>query len=135
MSPLPGWQVIPTGWAERHRPTAASSHVTPAEFRRVNEGPAPYPRPSDWEETQVIWTAPVRLQALKREGRGEQAEQPLFTREYQITCSVDGPELRVGEHGDVVVIGGREYRLTHRTDSSFEWERVFTAVDIQTQNP
>lgn len=134
MSPLPGWSVIPPGWAAAHAPTAAATMTEPAVFKRVADGPAPYPPPPDWTGSRVVWgDVRVRLQALKREGIGEQAEQPTYTRQYLITAPLEGPELRVGERGDVATIKGKDYRLLSEMDGSLVWERDFIAVLNETQ--
>lgn len=136
MSPLPGWQAIPDGWAAAHAPTASATMTEPAVFKRIADGPAPWPLPPDWTGTSVtvIWDEVlVRLQALKREGIGEQAEQPTYTRQYLITAPLEGPKLRVGERGDVVTVKGKDYRLVSEMDGSLVWERDFIAVLNETQ--
>lgn len=135
MSPLPGWPAIPAGWAAAHAPTAASTMTEPAVFKRVADGPAPYPLPEGWTGgARVVWDdVRVRLQALKREGIGEQAEQPSYTRQYLITAPLEGPPLQVGERGDVVTVKGKDYRLVSEMDGSLVWERDFIAVLNETQ--
>lgn len=134
MSPIPGWQAIPDGWAAAHAPTVRATQTEPAVFKRIDGGPAPWPVPEDWDgDAEVLWETTVRLQALKREGIGEQAEQPTYTRQYLITAPPGGPALRVGEHGDLATIKGKTYRLLSEMDGSLVWERDFIAVLNETQ--
>lgn len=133
MSPLPGWRAVPRGWAAAHAPAAAATMTADAVFSRVDDGPAPWPIPDDWIGPEPIWTTKVRLQELKREGVGEQADQPTYTRQYLIAAPLDGPEIKTGEHGDVARIGGRTYRLVSEMHGSLLWERDFIAVLNETQ--
>ncbi|MFJ7748710.1 DUF6093 family protein [Arthrobacter sp. NPDC097144] len=136
MSPLPGWNVIPPGWAEHHQPTAEATMTADAMFTRISEGPAPFPVPDGWDATETIWSTKVRVQGLNREGSGVAAEQPVYTREYLVTAPVDGPPIRSGERGDIIVVLGRTLRITNEQFSSLPWERDFTCVDNLTQqNP
>lgn len=136
MSPLPGWGVIPGGWAERHQPTTDATHTAPAVFRRLSDGPPPYPLPDDWDGTTAVWETAVRVQELKRENAGTAAEQPVYVRDYQVTTTTAGPPIRTGEHGDVIDVLGRRLQIVNEQFGSLIWERVFTCVDNLTQqNP
>ncbi|WP_341394063.1 DUF6093 family protein [Arthrobacter sp. G119Y2] len=136
MSPIPGWNVIPPGWAEHHQPTAESTMTADAVFQRISEGPAPFPVPDGWDPAEVIWEPKVRVQPLNREGSGVAAEQPVYTREYLVTAPMRGPAIISGERGDIIVVLGRTLRITNEQFSSLPWERDFTCVDNLTQqNP
>lgn len=141
MSPLPGWKVIPDGWAERHQPTAESTMTSPAIFLRISDGPAPYPMPEGWTGSRAIWGTPedpilVRVQELKREASPVPTNQPTVERQYQISTPLGGPELRSGERGDVVSVLGRQYRIISRMTGSLLWEQDLICVDNLTQqNP
>ena len=136
MSPIPGWNVIPPGWAEHHQPTAESTMTADAVFKRISEGPAPFPVPDGWDPAEVIWNTKVRVQPLNREGAGVSAEQPVYTREYLVTAPMRGPAIISGERGDIIVVLGRTLRITNEQFSSLPWERDFTCVDNLTQqNP
>ena len=147
MSPLPGWNVIPPGWAEHHQPTAEATMTADAVFQRISEGPASWPPPDastppavaaagHWGDPEIIWSTKVRVQGLNREGSGVAAEQPVYTREYLVTAPIDGPPIRSGERGDIIVVLGRTLRITNEQFSSLPWERDFTCADNLTQqNP
>lgn len=134
MSPLPGWQVVPRGWAQHHQPTLNGTRTVTAQISRLAGGPAPYPRPVDWTGRIPLWETPARLQMQQRGGVVDQAEQPQVVREYTLALPLGGPELRVGEGGDVATIEGRDYRLLAEQNSSVHWERLFTVSLNQTQN-
>lgn len=134
MSPLPGWKTIPDGWAEHHALTLKELYTGQASFERISDGPAPYPVPPGWTGREKVWESPVRLQAEKRGGVADQAEQPQTVREYTLQTPLGGPALRVGERGDVVVINGKDYRLLSEQASTVAWERLFTVSLNQTQN-
>lgn len=141
MSPLPNSHVIPPGWAERHRPTAAATMQSPAVFRRISDGPAPYPLPDDWDSAEPIWGSAdepilVRVQQLNREGTTSASEQPTAIHQYLVTAPVDGPTIRSGEQGDVIDVLGRCLRIINESFGTYLWERDFTCVDNLTQqNP
>ena len=135
MSPIPGWKVIPDDWAEHHRPTAVSTMTEPAVFRRITDGPAPYPLPDDWTGSQIIWEAKVRVQAQNNAaGSADVAEQPTVTRTYLVTAPLGGPDLRAGERGDVVEVLGRQLRITDTPTGSQLWELDLICVENLTQN-
>lgn len=134
MSPLPGHKVFHPGWDAHHRPVAEGTHTTPAVFKRLHDGPAPYPLPPNWDPSEVVWRANVRVQPLTKQGRDPVvAEQPVTMHDYQVTAPTGGPELRAGEHGDVVEVLGRTLRIQDITTGSHEWERVLTCTDNLTQ--
>ena len=140
MSPLPNMSVVPAGWAEHHRPTAKSTMQSPAVFKRISEGPAPFPLPEGWDGSVVIWgdtdTVMVRVQQLNREGVTSTAEQPTAIHQYLVTAPVDGPAIRSGEQGDVIHVEGRQLRVINESFGTYLWERDFTCVDNLTQqNP
>ncbi|WP_264669358.1 DUF6093 family protein [Arthrobacter sp. VKM Ac-2550] len=114
----------------------AGTRQSPAIFKRISEGPAPYPLPPDWDPSVTVWTADVRVQELNREGGATAAEQPTTLREYLVACPVGGPDLRAGEQGDIVHVIGRELRILNIMFGSYEFERHLVCVDNQTQqNP
>lgn len=136
MSPLPRYPVVTAGWADHHRPTRDGTQTAEAVFKRVSGGPAPYPLPDGWDGIETIWSPTVRVQALKREGTGEQADQPTHTREYLVSAPAGGPPIRSGEQGDVVHVLGRQLRVTSEQFGELAWGRDFTCVDNLTQqNP
>lgn len=141
MSPIPGYKVIPNGWAAHHRPTAKATMQSPAVFKRVSDGPAPYPLPANWDGSKVIWGGGVppllvRVQQLNREGVTSTAEQPTAVHQYLVTAPVEGPPIRSGEQGDVIHVEGRQLRVINESFGSYLWERDFTCVDNLTQqNP
>lgn len=107
-----------------------------AVFKRISEGPAPFPVPDGWDATETIWSTKVRVQGLNREGSGVAAEQPVYTREYLVTAPMRGPAIISGERGDIITVLGRTLRITNEQFSSLPWERDFTCVDNLTQqNP
>lgn len=141
MSPIPGYKVIPDGWAEHHRPVAKSTMQSPAVFKRVSGGPAPYPIPPDWDGNETVWGGGnppllVRVQQLNREGVTSTAEQPTAVHQYLVTAPVDGPPIRSGEQGDVIHVEGRQLRVINESFGTYLWERDFTCIDNLTQqNP
>lgn len=135
MSPIPSATIFPPGWAEHHRPTAEASMTEPAIFKRISSGPAPFPLPPEWTGAETIWTATVRVQAQsKQAGDSVTAEQPTTTHEYLVTAPVGGPELRVGERGDVIHVLGRQLRITDSRTGSQLWELDLLCVDNLTQS-
>ena len=134
---LPGYRVIPNGWAEQHRPVAESSMPSPCIIKRISDGPPPYPLPEGWDGAETIHETVCRVQELNRAGGGVAGEQPTTERQYLIPVPVDGlPELRAGEQGDVVHAIGRQFRIVQIMFGSYEWERDLICVDNQTQqNP
>lgn len=137
MSPLPGTKVIHPDWAAHHRPTAAQTMTSPAVFKRVSTGPAPYPLPAGWDGSAVIWSTKVRVQAqIQRAGTSIPAEQPFTERRYLVTCPLDGPELRAGEQGDTITTEGRTLRIVSVAFGTYQFERDLTCVhDMTQQNP
>lgn len=133
MSPFPSWKVIPDGWAAHHRPTAESTMVTPAEFVRVN-GPAPYPRPPDWKDSQVLWGTNVRVQALNNAPRQADAgEQAVSIRRYLVTAPAHGPAVRVGKNGDQIHVLGRRLRIVDIRPGSLLWEADYDCEENLSQ--
>jgi len=137
MSPLPGWQVIPPGWAEHHRPTVRSTMTTPCTIGRITGGPAPYPKPPGWTGEALLHTTVCRVQELNREGTGTPGEQPTQERRYQVSLPVDGtPELQAGERGDIIHALGRQFRIQQIMFGTNEFERDVLCTDNLTQqNP
>lgn len=134
MSPIPGHGVFHPRWAAHHRPVAESSMTELAVFRRLHDGPAPYPLPPNWDPSEIIWRANVRVQALSKQGRDPVvADQPLTLHEYLVTAPLGGPELRAGEHGDIVEVLGRRLRITDLPTGSQLWELDLTCTDNLTQ--
>lgn len=138
MSPLPRTRVVPPGWVEHHRPTAKSTMQSPAVFKRVSDGPAPFPPPQGWDGSETVWGGEppllVRVQQLNREGVTSTAEQPTAVHQYLITAPVDGPQIRSGERGDIIHVEGRQLRIINESFGTYLWERDFTCIDNLTQN-
>lgn len=135
---LPGWKVIPDGWAEAHQPVAESTMTAPAQFYRATEGPPPYPLPPGWDGMELIWDGiNVRVQQRsQRAGDVVAGEQPTTQRQVLITCPLDGPALRAGENGDLIRAVGREFRVTDIMPGSLLWELDLVCTDNLTQqNP
>lgn len=136
MSPFPSRSVIPDGWAAHHAPVAEASMTSPAKFLRIVEGPPPYPLPEDWTGSEPFWEPLVRLQELKRESGPNPTDQPSSVREYLVAAPLGGPEVRVGERGDVIEVEGRTFNIQSLMSGSLLWERDFICVENQTQqNP
>lgn len=107
---------------------------SPAVFRRVSDGPAPYPAPAGWDGTEPLWETTVRVQQLNREGDTTAGEQPSTLHQYLITAPVAGPAIRSGEQGDVIDVLGRRFRVINESFGTYLWERDFTCVDNLTQH-
>lgn len=137
MSPLPGWQVIPTGWAEHHRPTVNSTHKAPGTVHRLTDGPPPYPKPLGWTGTPQIHSALFRVQELKREGGGTPGEQPTVERQYLLSTALAGcPPLQAGERGDLIRVVGRTFQVRSLMAGSELFELNLICVENLTQqNP
>lgn len=136
MSPLPGWQVIPAGFAEHHQPTAESTMTSPGTIHRVTAGPPPYPKPAGWTGEQLVATTKFRVQELKREGGGTPGEQPTRERTYMLTTPIGLPKLQTGERGDIIRTEGREFRVQQVLFGSLLWEVDLICTDNLTQqNP
>ena len=138
---LPNTRVIPAGWAEHHRPTAAGTMTVPCTIKR-SVGPPPYPLPENWTGLDTLHVTVCRVQELKREGQAVPADQPTTIREYLVPVplvNAEGtalPDLKVGEQGDIVYAAGRELRITNIMFGSLEFERDLVCVDNLTQqNP
>jgi hypothetical protein len=110
---------------------------SPAVFRRISDGPAPYPLPDGWTGSRTIWTTKVRVQAqIQRAASAVAAEQPFSDRRYLVTCPLDGPELRAGEQGDLIDVEGRTLRIVSIAFGTYEFERDLICLDDLTQeNP
>ncbi|GAA5229262.1 DUF6093 family protein [Arthrobacter cryoconiti] len=138
MSPLPGWQVIPDGWAEAHRPVVEQTLQSPATVYRISDGPAPYPIPPGWSGSTIVWdNFNARVQEKsQRAGDIVVGDQPITQRQYLVVCPVGGPKLRAGERGDVVHVIGRELRIIDILGGTYEWELDLVCVENLTQeNP
>lgn len=138
MSPLPGWQVIPEGWAEAHRPVAEQTMQSPATFHRITDGPAPYPVPPGWTGSTLIWGGEpeVRVRVQQKDQRAGDiviADQPTTQRQFMVVCPVGGPKLLAGERGDVVHVLGRELRIIDIMAGTYEWELDLICVENLTQ--
>jgi hypothetical protein len=135
--PFPNQRVIPTGYAEHHRPAAAGLKTEHAIIQRISDGPAPYPLPPTWTGSDPLWSGLVGVQELGHENGATPAEQPTVTREYRVTVPIEGtPDFRAGERGDIVLVLGRVLRITSITFGSVEFERALVCVDNLTQqNP
>lgn len=134
MSPLPGWRVVPEGWAEHHRPTVNATMTTDAVFVRTN-GPAPYPKPPNWVATSELWRTRVRVQALNNAPRqADAAEQTVTVRRYLVAAPLDGaPDLKVGQGADQVLVLGRRLRIVDITPGSLLWEMDLICEENLTQ--
>lgn len=137
MSPLPGWQVIPKGWAEHHRPTANSTHLAPGTIHRITAGPPPFPKPPGWTASEQIHAAFFRVQELKREDFGAPGEQPTVERQYLLSTAVEGcPPLQTGERGDLIKVVGRTFQVRSVMAGSELFETNLVCIENQTQqNP
>lgn len=136
MTPLPGWQVIPPAWSTHHQPVAEKTMQSPAIFWRVNNGPATYPKPADWESQQIVWAGiNVRVQQrAQRAGDIVVGEQPLSQRQYLVTCPVGGPQLRAGERGDIVEVLGKRLLIIDIMAGTYEWELDLVCSENMTQS-
>lgn len=138
MSPLGNWPVIPDGWAEHHRPTAAATMTGTVELRRPR-APAPFPKPPGWVAYDVLWVGMCRLQELKRENSPLPALQPTELRQYLLVlpfhnaAGVALPELRTGESGDTAHTAGRDFLLKQSMGGTLLWEQDFIVWENQTQ--
>lgn len=139
---LPGMKVIPDGWAEAHRPVAASAMTAECVIKRVTAGPPPYPLPPGWDGAEVIWTGRCRVQELKRENSPIPGQQPSELRQYLIAFPFqndDGaplPQIRTGESGDTTHTLGRVFNLKQSMTGSELFQNDFIAWENQTQqNP
>lgn len=139
MSPLPNAMVIPTNWAEHHRPVAVQTMTAMCTIRRIQEGPAPYPLPEDWTNEVIVWTGMCRLQELKRENTVVPGDQPTELRQYLLALPFENregvplPQLYTGERGDIVATTGRVFNLKQSMAGSLLWENDFIAWENQTQ--
>ncbi|OIH86019.1 hypothetical protein BLJ79_04280 [Arthrobacter sp. UCD-GKA] len=131
--------VIPTNWAEHHRPVAVQTMTAMCTIRRIQEGPAPYPLPDGWTNEVIVWAGMCRLQELKRETSPVTAEQPTELRQYLIALPFENregvplPQLHTGERGDIVATTGRQFNLKQSMAGSLLWENDFIALENQTQ--
>jgi Family of unknown function (DUF6093) len=137
VSPIPGYKVIPDGWAEHHRSTAAATMTADAVLYRPTAGPPPYPLPDGWTGETPVWAGKVRVQELKHENTPVPAEQPTQIRRYLITAPVEVLALvRTGEGGDTVQAVGRRFNVSQAMAGSLLWEADLICVENQTQqNP
>lgn len=142
MSPLPGYKVIPTRWAEHHRPTAKATLTSPCTITRAHAGPPPYPLPEDWTGESTVWPAEgqqglCRLQELNRASAPIPGEQPTQLRDYLAVLPVEVlPLVRAGENGDTLTVAGRRYKIQQAMHGSQLWEADLICQDNQTQqNP
>jgi hypothetical protein len=134
VSPLPGYNVIPDGWASHHRPVAEKAMNLPVRIVR-DAGPPPYPLPEGWTGDELVHETVCRLQQLNRSGSAIPADQPTQLHTYQISIPYDGvPPLRVGEGGDTAIVAGRRYQIHQQLQGSylFEWDLI--CQDNLTQN-
>ena len=137
MSPLPGYKVIPDGWAEHHRPVANSTMTEEAVIYRSVAGPPPYPLPPGWLPEYPVLTTKARVQELKRENAPVPGEQPSQVRSYLVTIPIVGaPPLKAGESGDTVVVLGRRYRILQIMEGTLLWELdLICSSNITQQDP
>lgn len=137
MSPIPGYQVIPQGWAQHHQPTANATMTAEGTIHRLTGGPPPYPKPVGWTGGDQIHAALFRVQELKREGGGTPGEQPTVERQYLITTKItDCPALQAGERGDMIHVLGRKFQIRSIMGGSLLWEVDLVCLENLTQqNP
>lgn len=143
MSPLPGYKVIPDGWAEHHRPVANSTMTATIEWFHRGE-PEPWPLPEGWTGPAPFHTSACRVQELTSSGRAVPAEQPVTERRYLVAVPIDGtPEIRAGEadgdYGKVTaatdpLLIGRILNVADVQHGSLMWERDLVCTDTLTQN-
>jgi len=136
VSPLQNTYIIPPGWAEAHRPVAAKTLPDAGTIHRVTAGPPPFPKPEGWTGRTLVYEGNFRVTQLNREGGGTPGEQPTQERAYMITGLTDIPYLQAGERGDIISVGGREYRVRQVLFGSDLWEMDIICTDNLTQqNP
>lgn len=136
MSPLPGYNVIPDGWVEHHRPTVEATLTAPGTIHRVTTGPPPYPKPAGWTGETLLHETRFRVQQLNRDGGGTPGEQPTRERQYRLTAPIGLPALQTGERGDIIRTAGREFRVQQVLFGSLLWEVDLICTDNLTQqNP
>lgn len=144
VSPIPGYRVIPPGWAERHRPTANGTMTGVCDIGTTATGPAPYPVPGGWTGlTPLASNLPCRVQALTSATDAWTGSQPTNSRTYLVTVPIDGlPDIPAGESGAIVVVtsssdphlAGRRLRVRDVQHGTLMFERDLVCVDNLTQN-
>lgn len=108
--------------------------VTPATFVRVN-GPAPYPRPDNWQDSTVLWKTKVRVQALNNAPTtADAAEQTVTIRRYLVTAPVDGPSVKLGKNADQIHVLGRRLRIVDLRPGSLLWEADYDCEENLSQS-
>lgn len=133
MSPLPNTRVVPSNWAQHHRPVAEGTQTVPAQLLR-STGEPPYPLPEGWTGEQPVWAGNVRLQQRNRANGALPGVQPTQLRDYLVTAPVELlADLRVGEDGDSFLILGRRYQVMQAQHGSLLWEADIICQDNQTQ--
>lgn len=147
--PIPGYKVIPDGWAAHHRPTANSTMTYICDLYVPAAGPPPYPEPQGWDGTSLLKAdVPCRVQELNRPGSATVVEQPTRTRDYLVTLPLAGlPDLPVGERGTIVRnfrpknpidadpgLARRTLRAIDVQHGSLMWERDLICTENMTQN-
>jgi hypothetical protein len=136
VSPLPGWKVIPDGFAEHHTDTVNSTMTEQGTIYRVTAGPPPFPKPEGWSNRVALHVTDFRVQELKREGGATPGEQPTRERQYMLTAPLGLPKLQTGERGDIIAVAGREFRVQQVLFGSLLWEIDIICTDNLTQqNP
>lgn len=134
MSPLPNTRVVPTGWAEHHRPVAAGTRTATGQLLRDTGEPMPYPLPDGWLGAEPIWTGTVRVQQSNWANDPVTGLQPMQLRRYLITADVAVlADVKVGEDGDIMLVDGRQYRVMQALRGSLLWEADLYCQDNQTQ--
>jgi hypothetical protein len=98
--PRPGTQVIPTGWAAYHRPTAEATMTDTVELRRPSSasvfdeaaGSSAYPDPT------TLATTSARIQRLPRRGGSDDVgDRAVVVQLYQVSLPVSAPEVRIDD--------------------------------------
>lgn len=146
--PIPGYKVIPDGWAAHHRPVANSTMTYLCDIY-LPGGAAPYPEPAGWDGLKLLKAdVPCRVQELNRPTATTTVEQPTRVRDYLVTLPLDGlPDIPVGERGAILKnfrpkspadadpqLAKRTLRAIDIQHGSLMWERDLICTDNLTQN-
>lgn len=132
--------VIPAGWSEHHRPTAAATLTAICDITRDGAGLGTFD-PATGKTTPparviVALDTPCRVQRLTPGQRAVLAgEQALTVRGYHVALEHDAPAVRVDdlvEITDAVDAGlvGRTLRVLDVQHGSEQWQRDLTCQDV-----
>lgn len=144
LMPLPGYQVIPDGWAEAHRPTAESG--MPSRVDLARPAPAggwdPINGPTGTVTAPYAPAVPARVQRLASQPRGaEAAGQDVVTGTYLVAVPMAVPPVQVGDRVTVVDnpadphLVARVLTVDDVTYGSTPWQRDLVCTLDQTAHP